>query len=342
MSVAETPKTETITPNVQQQFAIGSAIGAGLLLAALALVFGALPLYWGEAWDSIWASNPDMQKNLFLADSLLILLEIAVIFGLLYAGYQLLQKDTQPGTRAGATIGAVYLFLCLWLTFWLGGTMESQFANQPMVGLGVMAAIFIGLAAAAGYLYLMVPGWMGLMESVEHQGWFHGTSYKGNQGVRVRRGTIMGILAVGISGIITLYMHRTFGSDRADYSNDWYWLVPFTRPNSYYVYLMFKIHVILPIVLGVLLLWVAWRVVNIPAFADFMIATEAEMNKVSWTSRKRLVQDTVVVLTTVFLFTMFLFVVDIVWIKVLSAPYIQVLLYDPREKQAQQQESAKW
>ena len=79
-----------------------------------------------------------------------------------------------------------------------------------------------------------------------------------------------------------------------------------------------------------------------PTFADFLIATEAEMNKVSWTNRKRLVQDTVVVLVTVFLFTMFLFVVDILWIRILSAPYIEVLLYDPREKQQQQQETAKW
>jgi preprotein translocase SecE subunit len=151
----------------------------------------------------------------------------------------------------------------------------------------------------------------------------------------------MGILAVGVSGIITMYMNRMFGSDRVDYSNDWFWFVPFSRPQAY-IYLMFKLHVMLPIILGVLLLWFAWRVVNIPAFADFMIATEAEMNKVSWTNRKRLLQDTIVVLVTVFLFTIFLFVVDIIWIKVLSAPYIQVLLYDPREKQAQQQESAKW
>jgi preprotein translocase SecE subunit len=271
----------------------------------------------------------------------LILLELALIAFLAVATYRVVQQYTQPGLRAGAVIGAVYLFGCLWFALWLGGTMESQFASQPMVGVGVMVAIFLALAAGAGYVYMTVPGWLGFMEAIEHQGWFHGISYKANQGVRVRRGTIVGILAVGVSGIITLVTHKVFGYDRIDYSNDWYWIVPFVRPTPY-LYLMFKIHLVMPIVIGVLLLWVAWRVVNIPVFADFMIATEAEMNKVSWTNRKRLLQDTVVVLTTVFLFTMFLFVVDIIWIKVLSAPYIQVLLYDPREKQAQQQESAKW
>ena len=29
-------------------------------------------------------------------------------------------------------------------------------------------------------------------------------------------------------------------------------------------------------------LWIGYRVVNLPSFADFLIAVEAEMNKVSW------------------------------------------------------------
>jgi preprotein translocase SecE subunit len=68
-----------------------------------------------------------------------------------------------------------------------------------------------------------------------------------------------------------------------------------------------------PLLLAIGGLWLAFRVVNFPAFADFLIATEAEMNKVSWTTRKRLWQDTVVVLTTLVLFTFFLMVVDLFW-----------------------------
>ena len=60
-------------------------------------------------------------------------------------------------------------------------------------------------------------------------------------------------------------------------------------------------------------IWLAWRVVNLPVFADFLIATEAELNKVSWTTRKRLVQDTIVVLVTVVLMAVFLFAMDLVW-----------------------------
>jgi preprotein translocase SecE subunit len=105
---------------------------------------------------------------------------------------------------------------------------------------------------------------------------------------------------------------------------------------------MFKVHLVMPIVLGVVLLWCAWRVVNWPTFADFLIATEAEMNKVSWTTRKRLFQDTIVVLVTVFLLTAFLFVVDIVWIKVLSNPWFPVLHVDLKAEQQKQQEKSQW
>jgi preprotein translocase SecE subunit len=81
----------------------------------------------------------------------------------------------------------------------------------------------------------------------------------------------------------------------------------------------------LPVLLAALSLWLAWRIVNVPAFADFLVATEAELNKVSWTTRRRLVQDTIVVLVTVLLFTVFLFVVDVAWGKLLSWKAVGVL-----------------
>src|SRR5262249_52769323 len=66
-------------------------------------------------------------------------------------------------------------------------------------------------------------------------------------------------------------------------------------------------------------LWLAWRVVNMPTFADFLIATEAELNKVSWTTQRKLVQDTIVVLVTVLLMAVFLFGMDWTWKVVLSS-----------------------
>ena len=96
----------------------------------------------------------------------------------------------------------------------------------------------------------------------------------------------------------------------------------------------------LSLVLAGLLIWLSWRLVNWPVFADFLIATDAEMNKVSWTTRKRLFQDTVVVLVTVILLTTFLFFIDIMWIKILSG--VQVLKVDVRAEQLKQQEKTQW
>jgi preprotein translocase SecE subunit len=348
MSVAEKPAWEPTPPNPQHQLAIGSAIGAAALLAGLWFIFAGLPLLWSMGWDTLWMDNPDLKKNVFLSDALLILIELLVIGGLAFASYRALQPQTQPGLRAGIFFLTVYVFAVLWIGAWLGSLMDQQFEDNPPLGWTVLAALVGGMLAGAGYVYMMVPAWMGFLETAEHQGWFHAHAFKGNQGVRVRRGTIVGILAVGVCGIVTMIWHGFFGRERPDpdapanlLANDAFWWVPYTNHDSY-IPLMFKVHLMMPIVLGVLLFWIAWRVVNIPAFADFLVATEAEMNKVSWTNRKRLMQDTVVVLTTVFLFTAFLFVVDVIWIKVLSAPWIQVLLIDPKQAQQEQQETAKW
>ncbi len=81
----------------------------------------------------------------------------------------------------------------------------------------------------------------------------------------------------------------------------------------------------LPGVLAVFGLWAAYRSVNLPAFADFLIAVEAEMNKVSWPSRGELYRHSVVVLVVLFMLTVVLFGFDIVWAKI-----FQVLRVIPR------------
>jgi len=64
--------------------------------------------------------------------------------------------------------------------------------------------------------------------------------------------------------------------------------------------------------------WVLYRLVHYPAFADFLIATQAEMNKVSWITKDDLKRATTVVLTTVLLLTVFLFAIDQVWMTLLN------------------------
>lgn len=60
-------------------------------------------------------------------------------------------------------------------------------------------------------------------------------------------------------------------------------------------------------------LWVSYRVVNLPQFADFLIAVEAEMNKVSWPTRAELFRASIVVLIAIFTMAIVLTVFDLVW-----------------------------
>lgn len=65
-------------------------------------------------------------------------------------------------------------------------------------------------------------------------------------------------------------------------------------------------------------LWIAYRIVNLPAFADFLIAVEAEMNKVSWPSRTELVRSSVVVIILMFGLTVVLFGYDLILVWILK------------------------
>jgi preprotein translocase subunit SecE len=69
----------------------------------------------------------------------------------------------------------------------------------------------------------------------------------------------------------------------------------------------------LPLVLLAGGVWVAYRLVNLPAFADFLIAVEAEMNKVSWPTRGELFRASVIVIFMIFAFAVILFGFDSIW-----------------------------
>lgn len=67
------------------------------------------------------------------------------------------------------------------------------------------------------------------------------------------------------------------------------------------------------VVLGLVLSAIAWRLINKPDNAEFLIATDSEMKKVSWTSRKQLWGSTKVVITFMLMIALILFMVDLVF-----------------------------
>ncbi|MFP4224166.1 MAG: preprotein translocase subunit SecE [Phycisphaeraceae bacterium] len=74
------------------------------------------------------------------------------------------------------------------------------------------------------------------------------------------------------------------------------------------------------LVLGGLIYWL----LNNPRVADFMIATEAEMKKVNWPSRREIFGSTVVVIAGTLMLAVLLFLIDLLfagffqWIGILQ------------------------
>lgn len=118
------------------------------------------------------------------------------------------------------------------------------------------------------------------------------TAYKPEQGRVTRRGTMVGVAVLVVWG-------AWFAQDRLlVYQGDEWWRLLIT-PG-------------IPILMLVVLGAVGWRVVFASRGpSDFMIATEGEMKKVSWSSKREVIGSTkVVIMFTVFLAAM-LFAVDL-------------------------------
>jgi preprotein translocase subunit SecE len=118
---------------------------------------------------------------------------------------------------------------------------------------------------------------------------FHVSTYKPTQGRIVRQLTALAIGLIVALGCWSLY---TTLSD--------------TTPNN-------AIAVGVPAVLLLLGLWISYRLINWPRFADFLIAVEAEMKKVTWPSREEVKRASVVVIVTIAILAVSLFLFDVVW-----------------------------
>jgi preprotein translocase SecE subunit len=325
MAVAVKTSSEPVSGRlINMNVAVSSLLGAAYVLFAVGMVLTGIPVLWNDALEL------NKVLNVFLSDALLGLVLIAAVGAFLVVGRALEGSHSPRGLRAGAVIGAVALFIIGLITLGVGNWLGSQ---DLWIRVAIPVAVAGGLLYGLARLYAR-PQFIQWLGRQEDNGWFHTTPFKPNQGIRVRRGTVVGLLVLIGCGIYTMLEHRPFGIGD--------WNIDFPWNDALYVPILLKVQFTLPLILAIVLGWAAWRVVNWPVFADFLIATEAEMNKVSWTTRKRLVQDTVVVLVTVFLLTSYLFVVDYFWVTVLKAPFIRVLQIDPQQERARASESAQW
>jgi len=159
--------------------------------------------------------------------------------------------------------------------------------------------------------------------------------YKNSQGRIVRRSTMIGIILVIAWG--ALQFVRTNAA--AMFMRGIAWLVSFvlslfripllTRDElkellnanetvSFLTRLPHQFdtitaHYIVGSIIALLGIWLAFRIVNMPRVAEFLIAVEAEMVKVSWPNNKEVYVTTIVVITVMLIFSVLLAIFDLSW-----------------------------
>ena len=116
--------------------------------------------------------------------------------------------------------------------------------------------------------------------------------YKPGQGKYTRIGTIAGAMIIVLIGAVKL--SARFSTVKTEWVS-----APAFR---------FGVPTLIVMAACAVLMWVVNRV----GAADFLIATEGEMKKVSWASRREIVGSTKVVIVTTFILAGLLFAVDVV------------------------------
>ncbi len=429
MAVAVKNTPEVTTSSLLDRMPVAALAGTAYVLGALAITFYLVPSLWPSlGWDG---NTSAVLRGI---------VQMVALVGLLVFGARLLGPKAVPGVRAGIFLGLVgflvVLLLTRWISLWVEYWSYDRSSFGPSTGAIITAVLGLGLLALGARLF-MSQRFERFLLRLEEQGWFSAKPYKSLQGLRVRRGTIFGILVLVGAGIWTLLAHNTLRKGSPDWSlnvpfsgrvivesrgdvpdakldekfpewrsrlsehtlvTDRYTLQeinksvdsathvkivepgssdyrtnqvvdrgdydkvvrdlrdknevvpevtapqPATGPVVYRALtLLPSVQFTVPLLMLAAALWLAWRVVNVPAFADFLIATEAEMNKVSWTTQRRLVQDTIVVLVTVVLMAFYLAFCDLSWKSLLSWKHIGVLqIPEDRPETSQPVEDRPW
>ena len=126
------------------------------------------------------------------------------------------------------------------------------------------------------------------------------TIYKKGQGYWTRMGTV---LAAALIILMT-----------ADFIYSQMINVPYGKAsNGDLLYIPKKVAVGCALGFIVAACFVVWRLMNKPSHVDFLIATDSEMKKVNWTTRKELIGSTKVVVIFVILISLILFGLDVVF-----------------------------
>lgn len=115
--------------------------------------------------------------------------------------------------------------------------------------------------------------------------------YKKGQGFYTRMGTALGAGILSLLGCWSLYSKLEGLSFESSQTQAW-------------------VQAGIPALVLLILAIVVYKILNAPKLADFMIATEGEMKKVSWSTKKEIITSTKVVIVTVITMSIMLAGVD--------------------------------
>ena len=118
--------------------------------------------------------------------------------------------------------------------------------------------------------------------------------YKPEQGKWTRLGTFVGLMAIIAWGAIFLYNRLQV------YQGDEAWRLLITT----------GVPIVFAVIMGAFVWWVSY---SSRKSSDFMIATEGEMKKVSWSTKNEIIGSTKVVIMFTLLLALTLFVVDLLF-----------------------------
>jgi len=350
MAVAVQSSSETKKPAQPMGLIAASVVGAVYILAAAAIVLRAIPWLWDNGVSQAIGGT----TNSFVSAAVQLIVQVAAAVGLIWFGGKLASGPKHLGWKGG-----VLLMIGVGLVGFLVVKAFLDRAQREFTFGSILLMLIFALVIFLLVQLFRTGRFTQWAVAIDQGGWLDTHTHKKTQGLRVRRLTILGILLIAGSGIWTLMNHNYLpanadikmpdGTTRSNRVGDWVigGTSQYPDPKNASpeenrarprvdggITLLPDLQFTIPLILIAATLWVAWRVVNYPVFADFLIATEAEINKVSWTTRKALVRDTIVVLTCLVLLTVFLFVVDMFWNTLLSREWVGVL---PSERERNEQ-----
>jgi preprotein translocase SecE subunit len=290
---------------------VGSLLGAVVVLAGFV------------AAGLAAAAVPESTSYLEVARICVYLLVVGA--GVAVGGF-LAGRNPAPGVSGGVILTVSIVIA----TAFLASAFAANFKD------GGIGSILSGVTLAAGgfgvFRLLTTQTGTGWCMALDEHGWASFNTHKRTQGLLVRRCTMVGILILGVTGAVAFWDASPFTAAAKSALTDpnasitpppLNYPLPFLDGKT--LPLVPVADLAIPAVIALLTVWLAWRAVNVPMFGDFLIATEAEMNKVSWTTRKQIVKDTIVVLVFLLLLTSFLFAIDAFWSWLLSLKFIGVL-----------------